>query len=76
MEKKYRIYQLEESVYIQSSEKSNGPEMFAKFICDSIHEGDVPNDLKRLYHEAVYGTDSKVKERIRNRMYLIGRHVR
>ena len=76
LEQKFKVYQLEESVYIQSSQKANGPEMYVKFICDAIQPGDVPYALKRLYEEAVYGTDPQVKLRIRNHMYLIGRHVR
>ena len=75
LQQKFRVYSIEESVYIQSSQKANGPEMYAKFICDSITPGDVPYPLKRLYEEAVYGTHPDVKLRIRNRMYLIGRHV-
>ena len=76
LNQKYRIYQVEESVYVNSSQKANGPEMYAKFICDALRKGDVPESLQRLYEEAVYGTEERVKLRIRNRMYLIGRHVR
>ena len=70
------MYKIEESIYIQSSQKSNGPEMYAKFICDGLRDGDVPDALKKLYQEAVYGTDEKVKLRIKNRMYLVGCNVR
>ena len=76
LSEKFRVYQVEQSVYISSVERANGPDMFAKFICDSIRPGDVPDNLKRLYREAVYGTDPKVKERIKKRMYLINRKVR
>ena len=76
LEQKFKVYNIEETVYIQSSQKANGPEMFAKFICDAITPGDVPDALKRLYQEAVYGINVNVKARIRNRMYLVGRHVR
>ena len=73
---KFKVYHIEQKVYIESSQKANGPEMFAKFICDAIQPGDVPDALKRLYREAVYGTNEKVKSQICNRMYLICRHVR
>ena len=69
---KFKVYPVEESIYIDSVHRANGPEMFAKFICDQICPGDVPENLQRLYREAVYGTDAKVKNRIKKRMYLIG----
>ena len=75
LSQKFRVYQLEESVYIQSSKTANSPEKYAKFICDAIRPGDVPEALHRLYIEAVYGLDKDVKSRIKNRIYLIGRHV-
>ena len=73
---KFCVFDIESTTYQECSNKSNGPEMFAKFICDAIKLEDVPDALKSLYMEAVYGSDIKVKTRIRNRMYLIGRHVR
>ena len=76
LDQKFKVYNIEETVYIQSSQKANGPDMFAKFICDAMKPGDVPKALHMLYHEAVYGSDVNVKNRIRNRMYLVGRHVR
>ena len=73
---KFKVYPVEESIYIDSVHRANGPEMFAKFICDQIRPSDVPENLQKLYREAVYGTDTKVKNRIKKRMYLIGRKAR
>ena len=76
LNQKFRVYEIEEVIYIQSSQKSNGPDMFAKYICDAINPGDVPEALRLLYWEAMYGDNTKVKQRIRGCIYLIGRHVR
>ena len=46
--------------------------MFAKKICDNLRDGDVPENLAKLYKEAVYGTDSLVKKRIFKHIYAIG----
>ena len=73
---KYKVYPIEESIYIASTQRANGPDMFAKFICDQMRPGDVPDNLRKLYREAVYGTDLKVKTGIKKRMYLICKKVR
>ena len=56
--------------------KANQPEIYAKYICDSICDGDVPNDLHKLYKEAVYGTNETVKKRILKRMYFISSKIK
>ena len=72
LKKKFKAFEVEKSVYLNTKSKGNQPELYAKYICDSIREGDVPEDLHKLYREAVYGSDVKVKERIMKRMYFIG----
>ena len=76
LSQKFKVFKAEEDIYIDSSKKSNGPDMYAKFICDNLKDGDVPEALKSLYMESVYGINESVKKRIRSRMYLIGCHVR
>ena len=58
---KFKVYPAEESIYIASAQRANGPDKFVKFICDQLHPGDVPDNLNKLYIEAVYGSDAKVK---------------
>ena len=71
LKKKFKPYEVEKSVYVNTKSKGNNPEIYAKYICDSLKDGDVPADLMTLYHEAVYGKDQKVKERIYKRMYFL-----
>ena len=73
---KFRPYDVELSIYTESQSVANGPLMFAQFICDALRPGDVPENLIKLYKEAVYGTHEKVKSRIVSRMYSIGQRVR
>ena len=56
--------------------KQNRQKCMQKFICDGLREGDVPDNLKKLYVEAVYGTNAKVKNRIIKRIYAIGQKTR
>ena len=73
---KYRPFDVEKSIYTESQNVANGPLMFAQYISDALRPGDVPDNLRKLYREAVYGTDGKVRARIINRVYSIGRLVR
>ena len=73
---KYKFFDIEKSIYTENRNKANSPEMIAKFICDGLRPGDVLDNLKNLYHEAVYGSDKKVKQRITKRVYAIGAKVR
>ena len=59
-----------------SVKRVNSPDGRAKIICDALREGDVPENLKKLYVEAVHGKNETVKARILGRMYFIGRSVR
>ena len=62
--KKFRPFEVEKCVYVNTKSKDNNPHVYAKYICDSLKPGDVPDELMQLYREAVYGTDKKVRERI------------
>ena len=73
---KFKAYDIEKSIYAENRNKANTPEMYAKFICNSLRDGDVPDNLKKLYEEAMYGTDEKVKMRIKKRVYAIGQKCR
>ena len=73
---KFKLYEIEKSIFAENRNKSNSPEVMAKFICDGLRPGDVPDNLKLLYQEAVYGSDKKVKQCITKRIYTIGGKVR
>ena len=73
---KYKPFDVEKSIYIQSQRLANSPLMFAQYIIDGLRPGDVPENFMKLYREAVYGTNPKVKSRIISRIYNIGRIVR
>ena len=65
LQSKFKAYDIEKSIYSENRNKANTPEMYAKYICDSLREGDVPDNLRKLYEEAVYGSDPKVKLHIK-----------
>ena len=76
LKSKFKAFDVEKSIHSQNRNKANTSEQYAKFICDGLHDGDVPDNLHKLYIEAVYGTDSKVKKRILKRVYTIGQKSR
>ena len=73
---KWKAYDVEKSLYVDSINKANSPEERAQIICDGIRDGDVPCNLAKLYVEAVYGSNEKVKSCIISRTYFIGRSCR
>ena len=73
---KFKPYDVEKSVYLHTKSKGNNPYLYAKYICDSLKDGDVPKELMKLYREAVYGNDKKVKERIYKWMYFLSTKVK
>ena len=76
LKKKFKPYPIEKSVYVNTKAKGNNPVLYAKYICDALRDGDVPDDLLKLYREAVYGKDQKVKERIHKHMYFLASKTR
>ena len=76
LQAKYKFFKIEKYIYIENHSKANSPEMYAKFICDGLRPGEVPDNLVKLYHDDVYGTDKNVHKRIIKRIYAIGAKVR
>ena len=72
---RYRLFEIEKSIYTDSQTVANGPLMFAQYISDGLRKGDVPEKLA-MYKEAVYGKNPKVKAQIISRIYSLGRLVR
>ena len=75
LEGKYKFFDIEKAIYSENRNRANSPDMFAKFIVDRLRPGDVPDNLLKLYKEAVYGTDAKVKKCIIKHVYAIGNKV-
>ena len=73
---KWKAYDVEKSLYVDSVNKANSPEERAKIICDGLRDGNLPGNLAKLYFEAVYGSNEKVKTRIISRTYFIRRSCR
>ena len=73
---KYKIFDVEKSIYTDNQKVCNGPLMFAQYISDGLRQGDVPENLRKLYKEAAYGSNERVKSRIITRVYSVGRLVR
>ena len=69
---RFSVFPIEKEIYVNTKAKANQPEVYAKYICDGLKEGSVPDDLMKMYREAVYGTNEKVKKRIYKRTYFIG----
>ena len=73
---KWKVYDVEKSLYLDSVKKTSAPDERAKLICDGLRPGDLPDNLHKLYVEVVYGSDAKVRSRILSCIYFIGGKVR
>ena len=73
---KWKPFNVEKSLYVDSENKANSVEEKAKIICDGLREGEVPENLHKIYKEAVYESNEKVRSRVISRVYFIGRTVR
>ena len=74
---RYPTYQIEKKAFVDSLKVCNSMDVSAEKIYDAIKDDvDVPNNLKALYHEAVFGTDKDVKSRIKSRIANIRRNAR
>ena len=76
LKERFAVYDVELSIYKDNMNRLNKPRAFAKAICDGLHPTEIPFTLRRLYREAIYGTDAKVRLRILNRMNTIARSAR
>ena len=73
---KFKAFDVEKSIYTDSQQIACSPLMFAEKILDGLRPGDVPENLRKLYREAVFGSNAKVRSRIISRVYRIGGIVR
>ena len=64
---RYPIFKLEEKGFVESLEICNSTEVLAEKIYYTIRDSDeIPENLKTIYREAVFGHQEKVRTRIKN----------
>ena len=69
MRDRYVTFKLEEEGFAQSLEICNSTEVAAEKIYYTIRDSDeIPENLKMMYKEAVFGYNEKVRNRIKNRI--------
>ena len=74
---KFPIYKVEENAFLESLKIANSNEVAAERIYEAIkNDEDIPENLKLLYKEAVYGSNERVKNRIRARISSFRRNNR
>ena len=74
--KSERLYllEIEESIFLEAILKSSCADVIAKAIYEIIKDAvEISESLKNLYRQGLFGTDKKIKKRLRNRMYAIRR---
>ena len=72
---RFPTFKVEELAFIESLKIANSTEVAAERIYEAIKTNDeIPENLKILYKEAVYGSQEKVRLRIRNRIGNIRRN--
>ena len=66
---RYAIFKLEEQGFKESIDICNSTDVSAEKIYYTIMDSDeIPDNLKKLYREAVFGFNKKVKKRIKDRI--------
>ena len=74
---RHPAFKVEENAFVASLKICNSTEVAAEHIYRAIKDDkDIPENLKLIYKEAVYGSNKQVKKRIRNRMTNIRCHLR
>ena len=76
LNQRYKACPVEKAIYVRTKALDNQPEVYAKYICDGLKESDVPANLLKMYREAVYGSNEKVRARIHKCMYFLGEKTR
>ena len=69
LEGKYPSYRIEVETFLDTVHISNSNDLSMIKIYEVIvHDANVDEVLKMMYHEAIHGTNRDVKARIRNRI--------
>ena len=71
---RYATFKTEENAFVESTKICNSTEIAVERIYEAIKEDDdVPENLKLMYREYIFGDNERVKRRIRNRISNIRR---
>ena len=74
---RFPTYKVEEQAFVESLKIANSNEVAAERIYHAIkNDCDIPENLKLIYKEAVYGSNIVVRNRIRGRLSNIRRNNR
>ena len=74
---RFPMFKVEEVAFVESLKIANSNEVAAEGIYEAIkQQDDIPQNLKLLYKEAIYGSNEKVKGRIRGRISNMHRNNR
>ena len=76
LKERFAVYNIEQTLYKRYMSFLTTPRAFAQALCDAIKPTEVLYNLRRLYREAVYSNDPKVRARIFNRMNTIHQSIR
>ena len=77
MRERYATFKLEEEGFLASLEICNSTDVSAEKIYYTIREADdIPENLKLMYREAVFGFNTKVRNRIKNRIGNMRRNMK
>ena len=69
LSKKYPSYRVEVMTYLDTVHISRSTDVsIDKIYSVIVHDPNVSENLKLMYHETLYGTNKEVKQRIRNRI--------
>ena len=74
---RYPVYDSEKVIFVTSFDLMRSLSDCAKLIYTIIkNDASIPNELKMIYHEGLYGKHDRVKRRMRNRISHIKRQLR
>ena len=74
---RFATFKVEETAFLESLKICNSTEIAIERVFEAIKDDvDIPRNLKLMYRESIFGDNEKVKQRIRNRISNIRRHLR
>ena len=73
---KFRFFPKEIEIYCEQMKTNNDSERVLEKLYENLNPGDVPDELRRYYEKALFGTDEVFKKRVIERIYRIGKIAR
>ena len=55
---------------------NNDSERVLEKMYEHLEPGDVPEELRKMYEKALFGSDEKFKEKVIQRIYRVGKAAR